>query len=148
MSADSAEIVAANMVGRRRSDTRRAKSCVSNGTEILPGVDGRSLVARRYRDITSAVIADQGGLARMSEARQQLIRRFAAAAVIAEQMEAKLANGEAVNIQEHALLSSTLTRLASRIGIDRRIRNITPSLQEYLAMKDQEDAVETVEAAE
>ena len=148
MSADSAEIVAANMVGRRRPDTRRAKSRVSNGTEILPGVDGRSLVARRYRDITSAVIADQGGLARMSEARQQLIRRFAAAAVIAEQIEAKLANGEAVNIQEHALLSSTLTRLASRIGIDRRMRNITPSLQEYLAMKDQEDAVEIVEAAE
>ena len=148
MSADSAEIVAANMVGRRRPDARRAKSRVSNGTEILPGVDGRSLVARRYRDITSAVIADQGGLARMSEARQQLIRRFAAAAVIAEQIEAKLANGEAVNIQEHALLSSTLTRLATRIGIDRRMRNITPSLQEYLAMKDQEDAVEIVEAAE
>ena len=77
-----------------------------------------------------------------------MIRRFAAAAVIAEQIEAKLANGEAVNIQEHALLSSTLTRLASRIGIDRRMRTITPSLQEYLAMKDQEDAVEIVEAAE
>ena len=118
-----------------------------NGTVILPGVDGRCLVARRYRDITSAVIADQGGLTRMSEARQQLIRRFAAAAVIAGQIEARLANGEQVNIQEHALLSSTLTRLASRIGIDRRMRTITPSLQEYLAMKDQESAVE-IEAAE
>ena len=78
----------------------------------------------------------------------QLVRRFAAAAVIAETIEAALANGEEINIQEHALLSSTLTRLASRIGIDRRMRNITPSLQEYLAMKDQEDAVEIVEAAE
>jgi hypothetical protein len=148
MSGDSAEIAAGKTAGRPPIQDRRAKSRVSNGTQVLPGVDGRSLVARRYRDITSAVIADQGGLARMSEARQQLIRRFAAAAVIAEQIEAKLANGEAVNIQEHALLSSTLTRLASRIGIDRRMRTITPSLQEYLVMKDQEDEVEIVEAAE
>jgi hypothetical protein len=30
------------------------------------------------------------------------------------------------------LLCSTLTRLAQRIGIDRRAKNITPSLAEYL----------------
>ena len=125
-----------------------ARSAVSNGKEILPGVDGRSIVARRFRDIVSAIAVDQGGADRMSEARMQLVRRFAAAAVIAETIEAALANGEEINIQEHALLSSTLTRLASKIGIDRRTRNITPSLREYLTMKDQEDAVEIVEAAE
>jgi hypothetical protein len=32
----------------------------------------------------------------------------------------------------HALLCSTLTRLAQRIGIDRRAKNITPSLGDYL----------------
>jgi hypothetical protein len=62
---------------------------VSNGGDILPGVDGRSLVARRYRDITSALASDQGGADRLSEARRQLIRRFAVAAVLAEQIEAR-----------------------------------------------------------
>jgi hypothetical protein len=93
---------------------------------------------RRYRDITGAVIADQGGLARMSEARQQLIRRFAAAAVIPEQMESRLANGQEIDITQHSLLASTLVRIAQRIGIDRKLRRVVPSLAEYLEHKDSE----------
>jgi hypothetical protein len=91
------------------------------------------LVAGRYRDISNAILVDQGGLDQCSESRLQLIRRFAAAAVIAEQMEANLANGEEIDVGQHALLCSTLTRLASRIGIDRVARDVTPSLQDYLA---------------
>jgi hypothetical protein len=58
---------------------------------LLPDVDGRSAIARRYRDIVSAILVDQGGADQCSEARKQLIRRFAAASVLAEQMEAALA---------------------------------------------------------
>jgi hypothetical protein len=105
---------------------------VSNGRDVLPNIDGRSLIARRYRDIVTAVVADQGGAAHCSESRTQLIRRFAAAAVLAEQMESKLANGEEINIQDHALLCSTLVRVAQRFGIDRRARTIVPDLKDYL----------------
>jgi hypothetical protein len=89
------------------------------------------MVARRYRDISSAILADQGGLEQCSESRLQLIRRFSAAAVLAEQMEARLANGEEIDISEHALLCSTLTRLSTRLGIDRRAREITPDPLDY-----------------
>lgn len=109
-----------------------ARSRVSNGNDLLPDIDGRSVVARRYRDIMSAICTDQGGADRISEARLQLVRRFAAAAVIAEQMEADLANGKQIDVGQHALLVSTLVRVARRIGIDRRAKNISPSLQEYL----------------
>jgi hypothetical protein len=54
----------------------QARSRLSNGRDVLPNVDGRSLVARRYRDILCAVASDQGGAERLSEARLQLIRRF------------------------------------------------------------------------
>ena len=109
-----------------------ARSRVSNGRDVLPNIDGRSLIARRYRDIVTAVVGDQGGIAHCSESRTQLIRRFAAAAVLAEQMESKLANGEEISIQDHALLCSTLVRVAQRIGIDRRARTIVPDLKDYL----------------
>ena len=112
-----------------------AKSRVSNGVDVLPNVDGRGLVARRYRDIAAAIAADQGGVDHISETRLQLIRRFAAAAVLAEAAEARLANGEQINIGEHALLSSTLVRIAQRIGIVRRSRNIVPDLRDYLENK-------------
>ncbi len=114
----------------------KARSRVSNGNELLPGdVDGRSAIARRYRDISSAILLDQGGADRCSESRKQLIRRFAAAAVLAEQMESRLANGEEIDIAKHSLLVSTMVRVAQRIGVERVAKNITPSLQTYLAHK-------------
>jgi hypothetical protein len=109
-----------------------ARSRVSNGRDILPGIDGRSPTARRYRDVLSALVVDQGGADRMSEARVQLCRRFAASACMAEAMEADLVNGKQIEIGGHCLLSSTLVRLANRIGLSREARNITPSVGEYL----------------
>jgi hypothetical protein len=86
----------------------RARSRVTNHKDLLPNIDGRSIVARRYRDIVSAIITDQGGLDRMAEARLQLVRRFAACAVLAEAQEARMVNGEALDIAEYATLTSTM----------------------------------------
>jgi hypothetical protein len=107
---------------------------MTNGTggTILPGIDQRSATARRYRDLVAAAAADQGGADRCSEARLQLIRRFAALAVQAEAMEARLANGDPINIADYATLTSTLVRVVSRLGINRLPKNIVPSLAEYL----------------
>ena len=118
-------------VVERRSSKQRSR--MTNGIALLPSIDGRSAIARRFKDITSAILADQGGAEQCSETRLQLVRRFAAAAVLAEHLESRLANGEQIDIQEHALLCSTLTRLAQRIGTERRQRDVTPSLQQYLA---------------
>jgi hypothetical protein len=102
------------------------RSRVSNGNKSLPDTDGRLRISRRFRDIASQILVDQGGLAACSESRKQLIRRFAAACCLAELEEAKLARGEEIDVTAHALLCSTLTRLASRIGLDRTPRDITP----------------------
>ncbi len=40
--------------------SRGIRSRITNGSKMLPDVDGRSTVARRYRDISSAIVADQG----------------------------------------------------------------------------------------
>jgi hypothetical protein len=133
-----------------RRQKLQGRSRVSNGHDLLPDIDGRSVMARRYRDITNAILGDQGGADRCSESRTQLIRRFAAAAVLAEQLEARLVNGEKIDITEHSLLSSTLTRLASRIGINRIPRDI-PTLSEYLASlprADEHAAKDVADAAE
>jgi hypothetical protein len=120
-----------------RKASRRA---LTSGRKLLPKVDGRLQINRRYREIGSALLIDQGG-DQCSEARVQLIRRFAAASVLAEQLEARLANGEQIDISEHALLCSTLVRVARQIGVNRIARDITPSLGEYLQRR-QLDAAE------
>lgn len=111
------------------------RSRVTNGQEILPGIDGRSPMARRYREIAAALITDMGGFDRCTEARLQLIRRFSAACVMAEAMEATLVNSQRIDINEHSLLSSTLVRLAQRIGINRIPKNVTPYLHDYLEQR-------------
>jgi hypothetical protein len=50
-----------------QSSSHRAR--VSNGRDLLPNVDGRSLIARRYPDTMSATAVDQGGVDRLSETR-------------------------------------------------------------------------------
>jgi hypothetical protein len=86
---------------------------------LLDQVDGRSALYRRYRDVANAILADQGGIEQCSESRKHLIRRFAAAAVLAEQMETNIVNGEPVNIAEFAQLSSTLVRITNHLGLER-----------------------------
>ena len=115
-----------------------ARSRVTNGKDILSNVDGRSLIARRYRDIVEAITSDQGGVGRITETRAQLIRRFASLSVQAEAMDAQLANGKPINISEYSQISSTLVRIAQRLGINRVARDITPSPLDFARRFDQQ----------
>ena len=108
-----------------------ARSRVSNGSDFLPGIDQRSATARRYRDLVSQICVDAGA-DRMAEVKMQLIRRFSAQCVLAELLEAQLASGQEIDVDQHCQISSTLTRLAQRIGLGRHAK-VVPSLKEYLA---------------
>ncbi len=111
-----------------------ARSRISNGRALLPGIDGRSALARRFRDIAGQVATDLGGAERLSEVKLQLIRRFAGAAALAEALEGRLANGQQVDIAEHAALTSSLCRISSRIGLTRAMKKV-PDLRDYIEGK-------------
>jgi hypothetical protein len=115
-----------------RYEAKPTRARVTNHNDLLPGVDGRSAGARRYRDLVLEIVTDQGGVENCASARLQLIRRFAAASVLAERLEADIAEGAQVDIAEHAQLCSSLVRIAQRIGINRRLKNVTPHLRDYL----------------
>jgi hypothetical protein len=120
---------------RKSAGKAHGRARLTNGKDLLPDVDGRSLIYRRFKDIARLVAADQGGLDALSEARVQLVRRFAATCVMAEQIEANMCNGLPIDINQHTALSSTLVRLGARIGIDRRAKHITPNLTDYLELQ-------------
>jgi hypothetical protein len=61
-------------------------------------------------------------------------------AVLAEQMESRLVNIAEIDVSQHSLLSSMITRLAHRIGIARVPKNVTHSLAAYLEGKLHEEA--------
>src|SRR4051812_24552417 len=110
----------------------RARSAVTNHTGLLPGLDGRSATARRFRDLVNAFVADMGGLDRCSEIRLGLVRRLAATTVQAEMLEARMVNGEAIDIATLCTLASTTVRISQRLGLNRVAKDATPSLATYL----------------
>jgi hypothetical protein len=76
-----------------------------------------------------------GGLDRCSEVRLGLVRRLAATTVQAEMLEARMVNGDAIDIATLCTLASTTVRLSQRLGLERRTRNVTPSVGQYLATR-------------
>jgi hypothetical protein len=109
-----------------------ARSRVSNGKDLfLEGVDGRSVLARRYRDILAQLVSDLGG--DPSEAQSIIARRAATLAVWCEQAKAGVARGEKLDIGEFTTATNTLRRLLNDLGLERRMRDITPTIDSYLA---------------
>ncbi|MGB6078638.1 MAG: hypothetical protein WBF99_04190 [Xanthobacteraceae bacterium] len=129
-----------NQSARRRdiaTTPKTARSRLTNGSDLLPGADQRTAQFRRYRDLTAMIATDIGGLDHLSEVKKQLVRRFAATSVLAEQLEARLVEGVTIDVDEHAKLSASLVKLAQRIGLGRHAKTV-PDLQTYLASKQQQ----------
>jgi hypothetical protein len=120
----------ANVTGPKAPATLRSR--ITNHSDLLPGLDGRTAAARRFRDLVSAYIADQGGIDRCSEIKLGLLRRLAATTVQSEIIEARMVNGEAIDISTLCTLASTSVRIAQRLGIERVPKNVTPTLNEYI----------------
>jgi hypothetical protein len=55
--------------------------------------------------------------------------------VQAEMLEARMVNGDAIDIATLCTLASTTVRLSQRLGLERRARNVTPSVGQYLATR-------------
>jgi hypothetical protein len=108
------------------------RSRVTNHKDLLPGVKGTSSTARRFRDLVNAFIADMGGADQCSEIKLNLLRRLASVVVQSELIEARMINGEQVDIGTLCTLASTTVRLSQRLGIERVPRDVSPSLVDYL----------------
>ena len=123
-----------------------ARSKVSNGTALLAGVDGRSTWVRRCRDLIAAHVADLGGPDACSEAE----RRAATLTVELERLEKRFALAGEAEVDDLDLYQRTagnLRRLLEAIGLQRRSRDITPTLDQYLAARAMESDADASEEA-
>ena len=88
---------ALNRLPVARTSTRN-RSRITNGSELLRGVDGRSAEGRRYRDLTEAFRAEFG--LGSSEREMAAIRLAAALTVQGETLQAAIVRGERVAEEE------------------------------------------------
>ena len=114
--------------------SKLSRTRVTNGKALfLDGVDGRTLAARRYRDLFHSFVSDLGGVEVTSEAQRQLARRCATMSCQAELMEAEFIAGDDTDWDQYLHLVGTLSRALSRLGIERKALDVTgPTLDEYI----------------
>jgi hypothetical protein len=94
-----------------------SRSALTNNPLAVRGVDGRSMSARRYRDLCIALADDLGGQDKLSEPTRILVRQAAAISVQLESLQSKIVAGEAVDTELLVRLSNVQARTLARLGL-------------------------------
>ena len=103
-------------------------------------LDGRTNAAKMFDHLVANIESDLGGRAQLSTIQRALIEGFVGAAVILHHLNTQLALGQDVDLAQHAQAVSAMVRVASRLGVRRVPRDVTPDPLDYAR-----DASETLE---
>jgi hypothetical protein len=128
----------------------KGRSRLSNGHVLPRNVDSRSQWARRFRDLLIQHATDLGGPDLMSAAEGAIIRRAVTLITELERMEAKFAlrgRAEPAELESYQRCANSMRRLLESVGLSRRSRDVTPSLQEYLAERYPAEEAPSVESS-
>jgi hypothetical protein len=109
------------------------RSKIANDPLAVRGVDGRSMAARRYRDVAIAIADDLGGQDLLSEPSKILVRQAAGMTVAVEDLSAKVVAGEDVDLEQLTRLSNVLGRTLQRLGLKKPAAPRGPTLGELMA---------------
>ena len=105
-------------------DSPSNRSAVTNGAQLFAEkIDHRSVWARRFRDLIQLHLSDLGGPEDCSEAQVSLVRRAATLEIELERLEYEFARPDrtagAKAIDRYSMLSNTLRRLLTTLGLER-----------------------------
>jgi len=103
---------------------------------FFDGIDQRSSLARRFRDLVAMHSHDLSphGPEHLTVAQQQLIRRIVSLEVQLEVMEGRMIDGDrTVDIEIFARISSHLRRMLETLGLARVKKDVTPTLGDIVA---------------
>jgi hypothetical protein len=123
------------------------RSKVTNGKSLFAvGGDMRGPWARRLRDVFELHLSDLGP-DNVSEAERSIVRRAAVLTVELERIESRFAldKGSNDDLDLYQRTAGNLRRLLESVGLERRPRDVTPSLAEYLASRAEETPSDTGE---
>jgi hypothetical protein len=94
-------------------------------------LDGRTNAAKLFDRLITDIEADLGGSDQLSTIERQLVEAFAGAAVTLQHLNTQLALGEKIDLSQHAQAVSAMVRVASRLGLQRRMKDIVPDPLAY-----------------
>jgi hypothetical protein len=105
---------------------------VTSGRQLFIDGNPNSAWSRRFSDLVLGHASDAGGFDLLSEAQLSLIRRAAAIECELERLDARLSAGEPVDLDSYGRCASHLRRLFETLGVERKPRDVTPTLSDLL----------------
>jgi hypothetical protein len=101
----------------------------------LQDFDKRTLAYRETKALMAAIQGDLGGAEALSAAEKQIIQHAAITGAMLADMEVRYLAGKRIDTSEYGFLVGVQHRLFSLIGLRRRPKDVTPSLDQVLAEK-------------
>jgi hypothetical protein len=115
--------------------SRTNRSAITNGSQLLRGIDGRSATARRYRDLVQSFVESFGGEGVLNQADKAMIGTAAAITVEAEGLQTKIVNGEVIDHEQATRLVNAQGRALKALAALGSRKRKAPRVAEYLAAK-------------
>jgi hypothetical protein len=96
-------------------------------------LDGRTNAAKVFDKLVADIESDLAGRDQLTAIERALVEAFAGAYVSLCHLNALLALGKPIDISQHSQCCGALVRIASRLGLQRRAKDVGPTtLAEYL----------------
>jgi hypothetical protein len=112
------------------------------GRNLAPTKASRSRAARFFTSLVNEIEHDLGGKRQLSRIESELVRGFAGAATMVQYYNFQvcaLGDLSEIDPQAYATLASTMLRIGSKLGLQRRHqRTIEPDLKTYLELAGEE----------
>lgn len=124
-----------------RAEGKPAKARLTTAEQL----DGRTKTKKLFNQLVRDIETDLGGRDRLSAIEKSLVQAFVGSTVMVSSLNAKLLCGERVSLPDHATCVSSMVRVASRLGLRRRARDVVENLGQYLAQNAANDIANDVE---
>jgi hypothetical protein len=113
----------------------------------IADLDSRSRAAAFAKNLAASLESDLGG--DVTAGQKQLVQRAAVVSAICEDFETRFLLGHAIELSDYLTATNVLRRVLATVGLERRARDVSPTLSEYLAHRHEDplDEVVDVEAA-
>jgi len=111
---------------------RRSHKATKPQLLVRSRLDGRTNAAKYFDRLVADIEADLAGRDQLSAIERQLVEAFAGAATTLQHLNTQLALGQPIDVSQHAQCVGAMVRVAARLGLARRAREVGPTLSDYL----------------
>jgi len=114
-----------------------AKSTPKGGAKArlrtLDDLDRRTRAAQQALALRDELAADLGGWDLITVAERQLVENVAMLGAMIRDSGASYLSGQAIDLAEFMALTNAQRRLLADLGLERRARNVTPTIRDLVA---------------